>query len=174
MDGGNASREDLVTVVLRSVTEHLWMNQTISYFSMLLTTVSFFVLQHNALYIRQVQVKSKYLNFCLRHEGVWGAQIELHLLNFDISLRRAVNLTPQRLCHRDKTRHPLNRWPCGSHRSRRFRKEEILLPPTGFEPRRVKPVLNNKSYISASKLMVRDYLGERRKRVYNMRKCGMN
>ena len=72
MDGGNASREDLVTVVLRSVTEHLWMNRTISYMSILLTRVSFFLLQHNALYIRHVQVKSEYLNFCLRHEGVWG------------------------------------------------------------------------------------------------------
>jgi len=43
MDGGNATRVDLVTVVLRSITEHLWMNRTISYCSMLLTRVSFFV-----------------------------------------------------------------------------------------------------------------------------------
>ena len=38
MDDGNAARVDLVTVVLRSITEHLWMNQTISYCSILLTS----------------------------------------------------------------------------------------------------------------------------------------
>lgn len=160
MDGGNASRVDLVTVVLRSITEHLWMNRTISYCSILLTRVSFFVLRHNALYIRHVQVKRKYLNFCLCNEGSWGggAEVELHLLNLDTRLRRVVNLTPQRFCLRGKTQHPLNRWPCGSQsRSRRFGKEENPLPPPGFEPRKVKPVRNNKSYISASKLKVRDY-----------------